>query len=64
MTKKQKAYARRDAWTVALKDGRVVRHEDGRLISYPTITARDAALFEARSAGLRASVVREPNHAE
>ena len=60
MTKKQEAHARRNAWTAALKGGRVVRHEDGRLVSYPTTAARDAALSEARSAGLRASVVREP----
>jgi hypothetical protein len=60
MTKKQQAYARRDAWTAALKDERVVRHEDGRLVSYPTTAACDTALFEAQSAGLWASVVREP----
>jgi len=56
-SRKQKAIDRKDAWTAALKEGRVVRHEDGRLMSYPTIAARDAALSEAHGYDLEASIV-------
>lgn len=56
MTKKQ-AIARKLAWQQALSDNRVIRYEDGRLTSYPTIERRDAALSEARKAGIPVSVV-------
>lgn len=43
MTKKE-SYARKEAWSLALKEGRVVRYDEFTMTSYPTIEARDAAL--------------------
>lgn len=60
MTKKA-ARAHRAAWDLARAEQRVVSYRTlGRMCSYPTIAARDAAIAEATAAGLLAIIVPRP----
>lgn len=60
-TRRQLAYAQKDAWTKALRDGRVIRFfgNGDRLVSYPTIEMRDAELTEAIAAGIEAEIIQQ-----
>jgi hypothetical protein len=57
MTKKE-AKARKQAYTKALKEGRVVRYNDGcSFRSFPTVAAAEAHLAELLAAGHAANIV-------
>ena len=57
MTKREAA-ERKAAWSLALKEGRVVRFpEMDRLTSYPTNERAARAVIEARAAGITATIV-------
>ena len=60
MTKKQAAYARKAAWTAALKNHRVVKYETGTMVSYPTRDARDIAINKARKANVGWAILTQP----
>ncbi len=58
MTRKQRAHARKDAWTLALAEGRVVRYPElSRFTSYPTVAAAVAARDDARDSDLAAEIL-------
>lgn len=58
MTKKKAAWARKEAWSKALAEGRVVKLvEFDRLTSYPTIEQAQRALKAAAAAGLNAHIL-------
>jgi len=60
MTRKE-AKAQRAAWDAARMDERVVSYRTlGRMVSYPTIAARDAALTAAAAEGIPAIIVPRP----
>ena len=57
MTKKQ-ARERKAEWSKALVEKRILRFDNGqRLISYPTIEARNAAFDAAMATGIPCEVV-------
>jgi len=60
MTKRQ-ARAQRAAWDAARTEQRVVSYRTlGRMVSYPTIAARDAAIAAAQAEGMTAIIVPRP----
>lgn len=56
MTNKQVRYTKA-VWTKALREARIIKFDDGRLVLYPTIPDRDAALKLALAIGARAEIV-------
>ena len=60
MTKKE-AKARKEAYTKALKEGRVVRYNEGcSFRSFATVAAAEAYVAEITGAGLAANIVVVP----
>ena len=60
MTKKE-AKARKEAYTKALKEGRVVQYNEGcSFRSFPTVAAAEAYLVEIKGAGVAAKIVVVP----
>lgn len=60
MTKKE-AKARKEAYTAALKEGRVVRYNEGcSFRSFPDVAAAEAFVTEIKGAGLDANIVVVP----
>ena len=60
MTKKQEK-ARAAAWLKALRERRVIRYRElDRLVSYPTIEARDKAIEDANKGHVRIEIVIYP----
>jgi hypothetical protein len=60
MTKKE-AKARKEAYTKALKEGRVVNYNGGcSFRSFPTAAAAEAYVAELKTAGLDAKIVVVP----
>jgi hypothetical protein len=60
MTKKQAHRAANEAWRLALAERRVIRvgpRGNRSLVSYPTVEKRDAAIGEARHAGMEPEIV-------
>lgn len=58
---KRAARAQRIAWDTARSEQRVVSYRTlGRMVSYPTIAARDAAIAAAETAGIPAIIVPRP----
>lgn len=58
LTKKQQAQKRRDDWSRAVDEGRVIRIFDGaEFMSFPTIAARDAKIAELEAAEVPVQIV-------
>jgi cell division septal protein FtsQ len=59
ITKKAKKIYDAKAWAVALKEGRVVRYNDGMTMqSHPTVAGALARVAEIQAQGLAAEIVR------
>lgn len=57
MTPRKAAAKRADDWARALKDNRVVKYDDLRMVSYPTREMRDDATTEATKAGIPWAII-------
>ena len=55
MTRKE-SIAQHVAWSKALEEGRIVRFEDGKFVSFPTVERARQTVVTAREQGINASI--------